>query len=210
MASRLHPFYAPPMLKPGAEDYWSKPLKDARKARRTTAKADRDFDKMLRQAHKRQVTRETEAHKRLMDKKVVREFREKLNRENAVRSGRGLPMHGPKENPDAPMRKKKREPNKYLKKKPKPAPRPVAPKRKGPTSKAPRAGAAAGNQPPQSQLKQLAKLGKAARFASKAIPIAGTVATAYDVAQRLGGPPTKDPKKFKNYKHLVRRGYRAK
>jgi len=70
--------------------------------------------------------------------------------------------------------------------------------------------AASGKQPLQSQLKQLAKLGRAVGYASKAIPVAGTVASAYDVAQQLGGPPTKDPKKFKNYKRLVRRGYRAK
>lgn len=43
---------------------------------------------------------------------------------------------------------------------------------------------------------------KAGRLAAKAVPVAGVVATAYDVANMLGGPPTKDPSKFRDYKGI--------
>jgi len=38
------------------------------------------------------------------------------------------------------------------------------------------------------------------RAALRALPVVGAIATAYDVANILGGPPTKDPTKFRNYK----------
>lgn len=41
---------------------------------------------------------------------------------------------------------------------------------------------------------------KVGRVASKALPVVGTVASAYEVAESLGGPPTKDPSKFRNYR----------
>lgn len=40
----------------------------------------------------------------------------------------------------------------------------------------------------------------AGRLAARAVPVIGAIATGYDVANMLGGPPTKDPSKFRNYK----------
>lgn len=43
---------------------------------------------------------------------------------------------------------------------------------------------------------------RAGRVAARAVPVVGTIATAYDIANVLGGPPTKDPSKFRNYKGI--------
>ena len=59
-----------------------------------------------------------------------------------------------------------------------------------------------GGPEPQRLAKMIRAGARVGSLAARAVPVAGTVVAAMDVANILGGPPTKDPSKFRDYKGI--------